>query len=144
MEPSGSLTILLTKAHHWSLSFARYIKSTPTHPISIEIYFTYALVLTVVSFFHVSPPKPCLHFSPMYTTCWAHLILTDLLTLITCGAKSKRGSRLCKIFQPLVISSLLRPIILSPCSYCKGPSFSPMQHETQANSSINFNCYVSS
>ena len=40
----------------------------------------------VVSFFQISPPKPCMHlFPPKRDTCLAHVILFDLITRILLG-----------------------------------------------------------
>jgi hypothetical protein len=44
--------------------------------------FAFYRLCICVLFPSVSPPKPCMYFSPMHATFSAHLILLDLLTLI--------------------------------------------------------------
>jgi len=61
--------IIFTSACHLSLSWASSIQSIPPHPtswISILIFSHLHLVSQVVSFPHVSPPKPwiCLSYPP--------------------------------------------------------------------------------
>ena len=56
-----------TRAHHLHLSWARSIQSMPPHPTSgrsILILSSHLrLGLSMASFPHVSPPKPCIHLS---------------------------------------------------------------------------------
>ena len=60
----------------------------------------YARVSQVVSFPHVSPPKPCIHLSPIHTTCPAHLILLDFITRTILGEEYKSlNSSLCSYYK---------------------------------------------
>jgi len=55
-----------TTAHRWSLSWARGIQSTPSHPISLRYILITSylrLGLSGESYLQVSRPKCCTHFS---------------------------------------------------------------------------------
>ena len=72
-----------TSERYLFLSWARSILSMSTHPISwISILYSsiYASVFQVVSFPQVSPPKLCVHLSPIRATCSDHLIPLQLIT----------------------------------------------------------------
>ena len=66
----------------------------------------------MVSFPQVSPPKPCVQFSPIRATCPAHLIVFDSITRIIFGEEYRSlGSSFPFLHSP-VTSSLLGPNIL--------------------------------
>ena len=52
-----------TSARHPSLSWASSIQSVPSHSTSWRSILVLSWVFQVVSFFRVSPPKPCMHLS---------------------------------------------------------------------------------
>jgi hypothetical protein len=86
---------MFTRALHWSLSWARSIQSTPSHPISLR----YILILSThlrlgLPSGHLSSGFPtnilyAFLFSPIRATCPAHLILFDLIILIIKNIKIK-------------------------------------------------------
>jgi len=88
MELKGSLPCSLkgitmfTRTHRWSLSWARWIQSTPFYPISLRSFLILSsrLCLGLPSGLFPSSPvtKLLYHFSSR-STCPAHLILLDLI-----------------------------------------------------------------
>jgi hypothetical protein len=50
-----------TKVGHLSLSWARWIHSTPSQPISLKSILIISYVFVVGTFHQVSPPIPCMH-----------------------------------------------------------------------------------
>jgi len=111
--PKGSL--LFTRAYHWALSWAREIKSTFLHPVSLKP------ILIVSSHLHVGLPRIlslhvfalecCMHFSSLPCALHAlHLIILNMFTLIIFSEKYKlRTSSLCNFLHSPVTSSLLGP-----------------------------------
>jgi len=108
---------VFTTAHHWSLSWFGCIHSTPSQPISLRS------ILILSSHLRVDLPSGLLcsgfqirilyefFFCPMHATCHAHLILLDLITLITFGEVYKLwSSSLCRLLQPNATSSFLTSI----------------------------------
>jgi hypothetical protein len=108
-----------TRALHWSLSWARAIQSTPSHPISLKSIFillTHLLLGLLSGLFHSGSPTNNLYaviFSPVRVTSPSYLILFDLIILIILGEEYKlRNSSLCIFLQLPVTSSLFCPNIL--------------------------------
>jgi len=63
--------------------------------------------------FQVSPPKPCVHLSPISATCPLHPIVLDMITWTIFGEEYRSlSSSLFTFLHPLVTSSLLGPNIL--------------------------------
>jgi len=107
----------------------------------------------VVSFPHVSPPKPCICLSspPRSTTCPAHLILLNFITCTILGGEEyiSLSSSLCSFLHSHVTSSLLdtHPILKHPqptfIPQCERPSFTPIHNNRQKlqfciSSALNF------
>jgi len=64
----------------------------------------------MVSFPHVSPPKPCIHLSSIRATCPAHLTLLDFITRTILGEDYRSlNSTLCSFLHSSVTSSLIAP-----------------------------------
>ena len=74
-----------TRARLLSLFRAGSIQSMPPHSTSWMSILMLSWFFQVVSFPQVSPPKPCIHLSPIRATCSAHLILLYLITGIIFG-----------------------------------------------------------
>jgi hypothetical protein len=102
---------VITRVLHWSLSWARSIQSTPTHPISLKTNFSI-----------IHPPIPWSSYRsisilipllPIPSTCPAHHIFLDSISLIKRSEEYKLwSSSLCSFLQPPVTSSLFGPNIL--------------------------------
>jgi len=73
--------IVFTRACHWSLSWARCIQSTTSHPISLWYYFPF--MSSYKNFVCVSRLISCMH-----ATCPIHLTL-DLIIVILFGEAYK-------------------------------------------------------
>jgi hypothetical protein len=88
MEPKGSL--VFTKTRHWSVSAARCIQSTTSHPVSIcsilILPFIYDWVYRVVLPFTFLNQN-IVHISHITHACYmpTHLILLHLITLTIFG-----------------------------------------------------------
>jgi hypothetical protein len=113
-----SFITVLTRAIHWSLSWARSIQSLPSHPISLRsilILSTYLRLGLPSGLFPSGFPTNVLYafFSPIRVTCPVHLILIDLIILIILEEEYKwRSSSLCSFLQPPITSSLFGQNIL--------------------------------
>ena len=69
------------------------------------------LVLPLVSFPRVSPPKPYTHLSPVRATFLAHLIVLELISRIIFGEEYRSlSTSLCSLLQSSVISTLLNTL----------------------------------
>jgi hypothetical protein len=109
----------LTRALHLFLSWARPIQSTlphPTSPRSILILSTHLRLGLPSSVFPSGFPTNNLHAFLFFfiRSIWsAHLILLDLIILITLGEECKsRSSSLCSFLHSPVTSCLFSPNIL--------------------------------
>jgi hypothetical protein len=110
---------VLTRAFHWSLSWARSIQSIPQHPTylrSILVLSTYLLLGLLSGLLPSGFPINNLYVffvCLVRVTCPARLILLDLIILIIVGEEYKLwSSSLCSFLQPPVTSSLFGPNIL--------------------------------
>jgi len=100
--------IVLTTARHWSLSWARWIQSTPSHPISlrsIQIFSSHPLLglpgdLFPSGFLHFSYVLCVLHILPSHPPClarWSHCegfevrLALSYVWLLTKMKRSVRG-----------------------------------------------------
>jgi len=85
MEPERFITTF-KRARHWSIFWARWIQSTPSHPILVRSIL-YFLVLPN-GLFPPGIPTEILYailISSMRATCPAHLILLYMYTIIIFG-----------------------------------------------------------
>jgi hypothetical protein len=120
---------VFTGARHWPLSWVRRIQSTPSHPISLtQILILYSNVRRDLPGGLVSSGLRTkilyrVLISPMRATFPVHLILLDLITLITFDEGYKLwSSSLCSLLQPTATSSLLDPNILLSTLFSNTPS----------------------
>ena len=103
-----------------SLSLTRSIQSMAPLPSSTSwryiliLYSHVRLSLPCGPFFsQVSPPKPCVHLSPIRATCPFHPILLDVITWTIFGEEYRSlSSSLFSFLHSLITSSLLGPNIL--------------------------------
>jgi hypothetical protein len=107
-----------TRALHWSLFWARWIQSIPSHPISLRsilMLSTHLRLRLPSGRFPYGYPTNILYafaFSPIRATFSARLKLLDLIILIILGEECKLwSSSLCSFLQPPVTSSLFGPNI---------------------------------
>ena len=113
--------LIITTAHHMSLSWARFLQSIHPHPTSwssISIFFPsiYIWVFQVVSLSPLGFPAKILYaplHSPMCATCPAHLILLDMITWIILGKdRSLSTSLFSFLHSPFTLSHLDPHILL--------------------------------
>ena len=118
MGPEGSLPHSQLPA---TCPFPEPDQSSPCLPIPLPkdpSYYCppiYAWVFQVVSFPHVSPPKPCMHLSSPYN-CYIlrQFIHLDFITQTILGEQYRSlSSSLCSFLHSHVTSSLLGPNILN-------------------------------
>jgi len=122
--------LIITRAHHMSLSSARLLQSIPPYPTSWSYILIFSCHLHPGLSSGLSPlgfPTKILYaplHSPMCATCPAHLIL-DIITWIIFGKYRSLSSSLCSFLHSPVTLSHLDPHnllstlflnTLSPCS----------------------------
>jgi len=75
-----------TTDHHLSISWARWIQSTPNYPFNFNfnntLPFSSRSLKWYLSFMFPHQNPVCICIYPMHATCPTHLILLDLITLI--------------------------------------------------------------
>jgi len=80
---------VLIRANHWSISWARCIQSTPSHPISLISFLILSSHLRqglpMASSHYVFRLKPCMHFSSLMRSTCLHILrsLTHHLVYIS-------------------------------------------------------------
>jgi hypothetical protein len=100
--------IVFTRAYNWSLSFARCIQSTPSHPISLRVtlILSFHLCLCFQSGLFPSgfPTKILYTFfmSQMHATYPDHLILLDMINLMILGEVYKLWRSHYAVFSSLL------------------------------------------
>jgi hypothetical protein len=99
---------VFTRARHWSLSWARCIQSTPSHPISLR--FILMLSFPMVSSLRTFQPKLCIHLSslpyvlhvPSISSSWLdHTIFDEAYNLLSSSLSSL-------LRRPITCSSLTK------------------------------------
>lgn len=142
-------TVMFKRVHHWSLSWARWIHSTPSillslRPIFILSYHLCLDLLNIVPFVFFSENFICIFYLLILFPCTTHPIL-ELIILMLFGEEHKLWSS-CTFLQPPVSSSLLSPNIISAlfsntlnlCSSLNVRSF----HTHTKQVKLYFKCYV--
>jgi hypothetical protein len=104
------------EARHWPLSWARWIQSTPPHPISPRSILIRIILTTTPRSsewsLQVFRPQLCVFIiSPMRATCHANLIAFDFISLVSIEAYKLWSSSLSSFPQLPSSSSLLGPNI---------------------------------
>jgi len=90
---------IFIRAHHWSLTWARWIQPTSSHTVSLR----YILILHC--HLHIGLSSYYIHLS-----CPEHLTFLGSITLIISGKEDKLcSSSLCNFLQLHITSSLLGP-----------------------------------
>jgi hypothetical protein len=110
-----------TSDRYLFLSWARSVQSMPTHPASLYPSI-YASVFQVVSLAQVSPPKPCIHLSPIRATCSDHFILLQLITKIILSEEKRSLSSSLGTMGPKYCNTgyVIRPSDLQDSSQMHG------------------------
>jgi hypothetical protein len=139
---------VFTTVCHWPPSRARWLQSTPSHPISLRsilILSSHLRLGLLNGRFHSGSPTTILYaflISPMRSTWPYHPILHYLITLTIFGEAYKLwSSSLCCFLQPSAIYFLFGPNIplsslhLDPFNMHLFPSFKPNQIQFTANTS---------
>jgi len=110
--------------------------------LHLNVIRIYATVFLVAFFPLVSPPKPCVHLSPINATCPTHLILHLIIRKILCEQYRSLSSSL-RSFSPFpyyIIPirpnySLQHPILKSAkptfLPQRERPSFTPIHHNRE-------------
>jgi hypothetical protein len=90
-SPETAHILLIPEAHCRVQNSSPFLIMSHVKPVYVLLSYTFKIrfnitlpstpVFQMVSFLQVFKPKPCLHFSPIRTTCPAHPILLDFITL---------------------------------------------------------------
>ena len=116
MEPEGSLPVYRSPPPVPILSHINPVYGPPIPlPEYPSSYYPsiYAWVFQVISFPQVSPPKSCIHLSPIRTKCHVHLNLSNVITRIAFGEECRPlNFSLCSFIHSPVTSFLLGQDIL--------------------------------
>jgi hypothetical protein len=141
-ESTRKFITVFTRDRQWSLSWARWIHSTPSHHIcftSILIFSFYLRLCLPGVPFHCFLTKILYAFliSPMRAT-WPAQPTLDLITLIFCEAYKLWSSSLCSLLQSPATSSLLGPYVpLSTLFSNPSVCFLPFVWETRFRTHTN-------
>jgi hypothetical protein len=105
---------VFTRSHHWSLSWAGWIHSTSSYPISLRSILTSFLLLVVLlsGLFPQFSHRNYVCNSLSCVTCLAHLYIFDLIILTVFNEwYNLWSSSLCNFLQSPITSSCLHQII---------------------------------
>jgi hypothetical protein len=142
--------IEFTTARHWTLYWARWIQSTPSHFISLRSNIILPSLPRLILPSRLCPldfsTKISYDFliSPMRATCHTHFILLYWITLIIFGVAYKLWScSLCSFLQPPATSSLLGPnVFLSTLSSYTHNPYSSLSVRDQVSRPYKTTCKV--